>query len=837
MRTTLSRHGYRTGVRRLALLTLLFVALGGAVIGLAARAAAAAMSVGVLSTNTWTDMTGGTSTLHLVAEVQNTDQRDASLVGVTFNLWDTSGHLIGPETATADGLAIVDQGGGRSPYAAHVPTPAHYDHATLLSVSAAAAPTPPDHNFTIVSTPCTDVVDQQHLCGTITNNNSITVAGVRIIFTFYSDTGKTQVADDEAYSLPTNGTSSLAAGAATDFEVVRSPGPPNWLAMTSIAESSTTTPAAPIDAFATAHNASATVSWSAPPRGDLPVTSYTVTSAPAGGTTTVAANQTSATVAGLRNGTTYTFSVTATNDYGTGPPSNPSEPVTPVSAPDAPVITGVTPADSAVTVSWSAPFNEGSPITRYTVTSNPPVAAVNVGGNTTTATVSGLSNGTSYTFTVTATNALGTGPPSSPSSPVTPARVPGAPTGVSATPGNGSATVSWTAPASNGGAPITRYTVTSSPDGVTATTPNGTVTTATISPLRNGTQYTFTVTAANATGSGAPSSQSNAVTPSVTSPPHPTFSTPWQTLGGRLATRPVASSLTASQVDAFATGTDGVLWHNSVDATGTSHWEPVPGQRPTSDVSAVSHGGTIDVFMRGSDLALWHNSSTGGPWAGWVRLGGRLASAPSTVVVGSNLDTFVQGTDGRLWLNQFDGNVGTWSLGEGRILGSPAAVAAGGGRFGAFVVGTDHSLWLWINPTTVGGSGTWTAFGGRVAGDPSAVSPTTGRLEAFVEGTDGGLWHLATTTGALSWSWEGLGGRLSSGPSAVTYGTRMDVFARGTDGALWHAGIDTTTTTGWSWEDLFGQLTAAPSAVSPSAGHLDVFIRSSDGSLWHRAAS
>src|SRR5207245_7197580 len=88
---------------------------------------------------------------------------------------------------------------------------------------------------------------------------------------------------------------------------------------------------------------------------------------------------------------------------------------------------------------------------------------------TTTPTVTRLTNGTHSTFTVTATNTVGTGPASAPSNPVTPAAtVPDAPTNVSATPGSGSATVTWQAPF-DGGSPITQYTVTSSPDGVPAT--------------------------------------------------------------------------------------------------------------------------------------------------------------------------------------------------------------------------------------------------------------------------------------------------------------------------------------------------------------------------------
>src|SRR5258708_12240989 len=73
----------------------------------------------------------------------------------------------------------------------------------------------------------------------------------------------------------------------------------------------------------------------------------------------------------------------------------------------------------------------------------------------TTATVIGLANGSAYTFTVTATNSVGTGPASAASTAVTPLGPPGAPNNVSATAGNTQATVSWTAPPPNRGTAIT----------------------------------------------------------------------------------------------------------------------------------------------------------------------------------------------------------------------------------------------------------------------------------------------------------------------------------------------------------------------------------------------
>jgi hypothetical protein len=134
-------------------------------------------------------------------------------------------------------------------------------------------------------------------------------------------------------------------------------------------------------------------------------------------------------------------------------------------------------------------------------------------------TVPGLTNGTAYTFTVTATNTAGTSPASAASAPVTPAAAPTAPTAVTATAGDGSVQVSWAAPASNGGAPITSYTVTASPGGQTVTVTGAPPATAvTVPGLTNGTAYTFTVTATNTAGTSPASAASTPVTPAAAPP-------------------------------------------------------------------------------------------------------------------------------------------------------------------------------------------------------------------------------------------------------------------------------------------------------------------------------
>ena len=92
---------------------------------------------------------------------------------------------------------------------------------------------------------------------------------------------------------------------------------------------------------------------------------------------------------------------------------------TAITVPGAPRKVTATAGSEQATVSFSAPDSDGgSPITSYTVTSSP--GNITAVGTSSPITVTGLTNGTGYTFTVTATNAIGTGPASAPSNKVTP---------------------------------------------------------------------------------------------------------------------------------------------------------------------------------------------------------------------------------------------------------------------------------------------------------------------------------------------------------------------------------------------------------------------------------
>jgi hypothetical protein len=303
-------------------------------------------------------------------------------------------------------------------------------------------------------------------------------------------------------------------------------------------------PASPQPVTAAGASREVSVNWTEPANtGRFPIVGYRVeiatnaggpwsaaagTCAPA---TTLGSTSTSCTATGLTNGTPYFLRVSAVNLYGTSAPASADGSVTPSTLPGVPgapvaVASGTTTALVAV-----PPAAGGEPPTTYTVTSSPGDATCTITLPDRFCEVSGLSNGTAYTFTAVATNAAGSSAASPASNSITtgavsptPTGTPGAPTGVSGTAGDGQMLVEWTAPTQTGGFAITGYRVEQATSATgpwsnaagtcaPASTTVSTATSCTATGLTNGTGYFFRVVAITVADDSDPSSTSDEVTP------------------------------------------------------------------------------------------------------------------------------------------------------------------------------------------------------------------------------------------------------------------------------------------------------------------------------------
>ncbi|MCI4064848.1 putative Ig domain-containing protein [Micromonospora sp. R77] len=178
-------------------------------------------------------------------------------------------------------------------------------------------------------------------------------------------------------------------------------------------------------------------------------------------------------------------------------------------------------------VTWQAPADHGSAITGYVVTpyrGKKAAKPVSFDAEATTQTLRLASASGSWTFTVAARNAVGTGPASPRSAPARLLALPAAPTIIAVSATSTTALLSWT-PGSDGGSPVTNWVITPYVGGVRqASQTVGPATTAEITGLISGTTYRFTVAARTAAGTGPESPLSFAVTANVS--PTLAFATP-----------------------------------------------------------------------------------------------------------------------------------------------------------------------------------------------------------------------------------------------------------------------------------------------------------------------
>ncbi|MCX5684363.1 MAG: fibronectin type III domain-containing protein [Planctomycetota bacterium] len=442
----------------------------------------------------------------------------------------------------------------------------------------------------------------------------------------------------------------------------------------------TAAPNAPTIGAATGGNAQAIVNFTPAAAGQV-AASFTATSTP--GNFTATGVQSPITVLGLTNGTSYQFSVTATNSFGTSVASALSNAVVPAPVvPTAPLSVTAVPGNTQAFVSFLPPAsNGGSAITLYTATSNP--GGFTGTGASSPVTVGNLVNGTAYTFSVTARNVVGTGPASVVSNVVVPTALPGPPTIGTATAGVGQATILFTPPVSAGASAISSYTATASPGGLFAT---GAGSPLTIQGLTPGSSYTISVTATNGSGTGPASAASNAVVIPMLLTTAPSPISP----GGMQQPTPNPPPFTWSALNTAATY-DIDVWNDMVySSTGTT-WT-----RPTGFTPNATNWWRV----RGV------NALGAGPYSAWasftvppIPIGtvnligplGTLPTQPNPPQFSWTVATNATGYNIELW------NIGTYT--SAGVTWTPAAPLLSG-----------QTIWWRVQGTNGLSTGAWTAW-------------------------------------------------------------------------------------------------------------------------------
>jgi len=515
---------------------------------------------------------------------------------------------------------------------------------------------------------------------------------------------------------------------------------------------------------------SVTLAWTAPvSNGGAAIVDYAVeykTAAEATWSTFTdgVSTATSATVTGLTNGTAYLFRVAAVNSVGSGAYSN-EVTETPRAVPSAPTGLAGVPGNAQVALTWTAPAANGAVITDYVVEYRTAVVGSSwmtfADGTSagTSATVTGLTNGTAYLFRVKAVNSVGTGAASAEDGPLTPRTVPGMPTDLVGTPQNGQVALSWNQPTSDGGAAITDYVVqfktTTAVTWTTFADGTSTATSATVTGLTNGTAYMFRVAAVNVAGTGT-AIESASVTPRTV--PGPVTNVRTAGANGRVNvswTAPASNggapitdyliSVSTNPTSGFVDFGDGVSTATSATITGltngVTYYVRVGAQNAAGNSTTVQAGPVVPFIQAAAPTGL-----TGTVGSGRVNLAWTAGSSSKPItdyviqfrtnVVGSAWTTFADGVSAATI-----GSV-TGLVNGTRYLFRVAAVNADGvGVFTSGTLGLTPVAVPVAAPTAVTGRGAAGAITlNWVAAPSSTAAPVTGYVIQYRANTSTATW-------------------------------------------------------------------------------------------------
>jgi fibronectin type 3 domain-containing protein len=267
-------------------------------------------------------------------------------------------------------------------------------------------------------------------------------------------------------------------------------------------------PSTPSGLTASAANAQVNLDWSA---SSSATAYYVKRSTTTGGPYTQIAAPTTTSYAdnSVTNGTKYYYVVSAYNSYGQS--ANSAEVnATPTAPPPPGVPAGLqaTAGNMQVSLTWTASTGATSYHVKRSTTSGGPYAQVSA-PTAANFTDTGLTNGTTYYYVVSALNAAGESANSSQASatPIAPVTPPATPTGLQATAGNAQVSLSWTGSAGATSYHVKRTTTSGGPYTQVAAP---TTTSDADTGLTNGTTYYYVVSALNAAGDSANSSQVSA---------------------------------------------------------------------------------------------------------------------------------------------------------------------------------------------------------------------------------------------------------------------------------------------------------------------------------------